>query len=235
MIGVNILGCVLLIIQSVLAITLIRDLRATARNNNGRIEGVAVLSELLWIVAGLGWFWYGLWSTSYIVALSGVVGVFSCAAVCICVGASVSVRGWSRSYAIACVFLLSMFGVTTIWSLTGLSVFLSVFGLVQFISQISYSVAQLYRGTVVQGVAMASAFFRSGYTALWVAYAVICVTVYDKALDWPLVVWGVTGTVAFFLQGCVGLSARRGVGVHSVGDHSANGHSADPTPAPVKA
>lgn len=170
---------------------------------------IAVLGELAWIVAGTGWVIYGIWAESYIVAVSGAVGVLCCTVLCLLVRRDV-VRGeWLRYAVITALFALSMAGSIVLGGVQGLSLFLAVFGFVQFIPQLRLSLTQLIRSDVVAGVPVYGAAFRAVYTGLWCIYAVTWGIWGAATIDWPLAVWGATGSVAFALQAAVGIRSRR--------------------------
>jgi hypothetical protein len=198
-----ILGLCLLAMQVILAVVLLCEIYRTRSAG-----GVAVLGELAWVIAGAGWVWYGLLSSHAVVAVSGVVAAVSSAVVCLLVRGDVSSRLWRQYNLVVCVFALSMIVIGVIFGVTGLSVFLAVFGVVQFMPQLSLSAAQLLRGTCVAGVPVRGAVFRSVYTGLWAVYAVMRNVFAGGAIDWPLAVWGVVGCAAFMMQAIVGMRSN---------------------------
>lgn len=169
---------------------------------------IAVLGELAWIVAGTGWVIYGIWVESTIVAVSGAVGVLCCTVLCLLVRSDVTHSEWSRYARVTALFALSMGLAIVIGGVAGLSLFLAVFGFVQFIPQLRLSLTQLIRGDVVAGVPVRGAAFRAVYTGLWCVYAVAWGIWGTATIDWPLAVWGATGSVAFALQAAVGIRSR---------------------------
>lgn len=174
---------------------------------------IAVLGELAWIIAGTGWVIYGIWMGSTIVAVSGAVGVLCCTVLCLLVRSDVAGSEWSRYARVTALFALSMGLAIVVGGVAGLSLFLAVFGFVQFIPQLRLSTGQLMRGVVVAGVPVRGAVFRAVYTGLWCVYAVAWGIWGTATIDWPLAVWGATGSVAFTLQATVGIRSRRALAV----------------------
>ena len=198
------LGLGLLAMQCWLALVVLREVWRSRS-----AASIAVLGELAWIVAGTGWVIYGIWAESYIVAVSGAVGVLCCTVLCLLVRRDV-VRGeWLRYAVITALFALSMAGSIVLGGVTGLSLFLAVFGFVQFIPQLRLSLTQLVHGDVVAGAPVYGAAFRAVYTGLWCVYAVAWGIWGSATIDWPLAVWGATGSVAFALQAAVGIRSRK--------------------------
>lgn len=203
----TVLGLCLLTMQIALAAVLLRELCRTRA-----ADGVAVLGELAWVIAGAGWVWYGLWVHSYIVAISGAIAVMCCVTVCLLVRRGVTVGQWRRYGAISACFALVMIAVGAIFGVAGLSVFLAVFGFVQFLPQLRLSASQLLRGVVVPGMPIRGVVLRSIYTGLWCVYAVAWGIWGTATIDWPLAVWGATGSVAFALQAAVGVRSNAVLG-----------------------
>lgn len=86
---------------------------------------------------------------------------------------------------------------TVVCGAGGLSVFLSVFGLVQFVPQIVTSVRAIAHRTGA-GIPMVSTGLRALYTATWAVYAGAWGLwgIAFSDVDWPLAVWGAAGFVA---------------------------------------
>lgn len=197
------LGLGLLVVQATLAVVLLCELWRTRAAGS-----IAVLSELAWMVAGIGWVIYGIWTRGYIVAVSGAMGAACCITVCLLIKHSITRSEWQRYFVLVGVFALAMIAAGALFGVAGLSVFLAVFGFVQFIPQLRLSAGQLLRGVVVAGVPVRGAAFRAVYTGLWCVYAVAWGIWGTAAIDWPLAVWGATGSVAFALQVAVGIRSR---------------------------
>lgn len=210
------LGLGLLVMQATLAVVYFRELyaarsRSASSTANTSTQSVAVLSELMWVVAATGWVWYGAWSGSTVLMASGSIGVMGSAAVAWLVFNDFDQHQRRRYLIITAVFAVAMVLSAVIWNLSGLGTFLAVFGLVQFLPQMHLSATQLLRGEVVHNVPIKGAALRSVYTGLWAIYAVAW-HLWGSDLvpiDWPLAVWGVAGCIAFGLQVCVGLSSGR--------------------------
>ena len=204
------LGLSLLVMQATLAVVYARELYAARRRDIGT-KSVAVLSELMWIVAATGWVWYGVWSHSAVLVASGSIGVIGSATVAWLVFNTLSQHQRRRYVMITAVFALAMILSAAVWGLGGLGTFLAVFGLVQFLPQMHLSATQLLRGEIVHSVPLKGAALRALYTGLWAIYAVAWHLwgTDPVPIDWPLAVWGLAGYIAFSLQVCVGLSSRR--------------------------
>lgn len=197
------LGLVLLGMQAALATVLLSELCT-----NRAAAGIAVLSELFWFVAGLGWAWYGAWTGGTIIGFSGALAAACCAAVCLLVRHGVTRPNWQRYAILAATFSCVMIVSGVVFGVTGLSVFLAVFGFVQFIPQLRLSLSQLLRGVVVSGATVRGPAFRAVYTGTWCVYAVAWGLFGDARIDWPCAVWGATGCVAFALQALVGVRSN---------------------------
>lgn len=199
-----VLGLRLLGVQIALAVVLLRELWRTRAG-----ESVAVLGELFWMIAGIGWVWYGVWTGGTVVAISGALAAVCCISVCVLIRHGVSHSQWRRYSALSTAFAIAMVVSAMAFGMQGLSVFLAVFGFVQFIPQLRLSLTQLINGAVVPGVPIVGVIIRASYTGLWCVYAVAWGLLDTARIDWPLAVWGATGCVAFTLQAAVGLRSRR--------------------------
>ena len=72
----SILGMILLCVQAVIVIPLVIELRKTRS-----AEGISIMSEVAWIVAGMGWSLYGLMSGSPTLIVSGFLATLGSAVV----------------------------------------------------------------------------------------------------------------------------------------------------------
>lgn len=202
----SVLGIILLCVQAIIIIPLVIELRKTRS-----AEGISILSEVAWIIAGMGWSLYGLMSGSSTLVVSGFLATLGSAVVYGLVRRYVEagIRHRSRMFGLTFVVVMGLSAV--LFGVVGLGVFLSVFGLVQFLPQLRTSVISIRRRDAV-GVPLVGTGLRSLYTLLWAVYAgawgLWGLTVAD--VDWPLAVWGLCGFVAFGLQFVAGTVARRG-------------------------
>lgn len=201
----NVLGIVLLCVQAIIVIPLVIELRRTRS-----AEGISITSEVAWIVAGMGWSLYGLMSGSSTLVASGFLATLGSTIVYGLVRRDVGLDVRSCSGVFGLVFLAVMGLSAVLFGVVGLGVFLSVFGLVQFLPQLWTSVISIGRRDAV-GVPLAGTWLRSLYTLSWAVYAgawgLWGLTVAD--VDWPLAVWGLCGFVAFGLQFVAGVVARK--------------------------
>lgn len=198
-----VLGLALLGVQAALAVVVLREVRATRSAG-----GIAVLGELLWVIAGVGWAWYGVWTESVVLTLSGSLAAVCSTAVCVYVRRDVTRGEWQRYALFGAVSALVMVAAGAVFGVVGLSVFLAVFGLIQFLPQLRLSTTQLLRGDVVPGAPVQGPAFRSAYTGTWLIYAVAWGLAGTATIDWPIAVWGASGCVAFALQALVGLRSK---------------------------
>ena len=202
----TVLGLCLLGVQVALAAVLLRELWRTHAGGS-----IAALGELFWMIAGIGWVWYGMWTGGTIVVISGALAALCCISVCLLIRHSITRREWQHYAVLSAVFACAMVVSAIAFGVRGLSAFLAVFGFVQFIPQLRLSLMQLVDGIVVPGVPVGGVIIRAVYTGLWCVYAVAWGLLGTARIDWPLAVWGATGCVAFTLQAAVGLRNRRAV------------------------
>ena len=196
-------GTVLVIVQALIVLPLILELRKTTS-----AQGISIPSEVAWIIAGVGWSIYGALTQSTTLVISGALATTGSLLVCILVRSDVEPDTWKRIRIPAAVFTIAMLFCAVI-DVTWLSVFLSIFGMVQFIPQITASV-QGIRTRTAHGVPLTGTALRAVYTGTWAVYAGawgLWGIAFDD-IDWPLAIWGATGCVAFILQFMSGLRSR---------------------------
>ena len=182
----GLLGFGLLVLQSGLLIPLIVHLRRSSAS-----DGVSLLGESVWAVAGIGWAWWAVLANDPAVLISGLLG--SCGGVSLLV---LAVRRAPSGLPPRVAVLSCMWGAVMIvagvwWSAGGLSLVLSVFGSVQFFPYFAAS-WRVFRGGSGAGVSVAGSALRSGYTGLWALYGLGWVLWGAGAgpVAWPLVAWG---------------------------------------------
>lgn len=201
----SVLGMVLLCIQAVIVIPLVIELRKTRS-----AEGISIMSEVAWIVAGMGWSLYGLMSGSPTLIVSGFLATLGSAVVYGLVRQDIENDVLHRTEVFGLVFVIVMGLSAMLFGVVGLGVFLSVFGLLQFLPQLRVSLGSIVRRDAV-GVPLMGTGLRSLYTLSWSVYAgawgLWGLTVAD--VDWPLAVWGLCGFVSFGLQFMSGVVARK--------------------------
>lgn len=199
----DILGTVLLVVQASIIVPLIVELGRTRS-----AKGVSLVSEIAWVVAGVGWSIYGAMTGSTTLVISGALATLGSVAVCWLVRGDVERREASRVLLFGAMFALAMVPATVFAGASGLSVFLSVFGLVQFLPQMLTSIRSI-GSRDGYGVPLVGTGLRAAYTLTWAVYAAawgLWGIAFDD-VDWPLAVWGATGFVAFSLQFVAGLRA----------------------------
>lgn len=201
----SILGMGLLCVQAVIVIPLVIELRKTRS-----AEGISIMSEVAWIVAGMGWSLYGLMSGSPTLIVSGFLATLGSAVVYGLVRQDIENDVLQRTGVFGLGFVIVMGLSAMLFGVVGLGVFLSVFGLLQFLPQLRVSLGSIVRRDAV-GVPLMGTGLRSLYTLSWAVYAgawgLWGLTVAD--VDWPLAVWGLCGFVSFGLQFVSGVVARK--------------------------
>lgn len=195
-------GVALLVVQIVLAWPVI------ARIHRGRSGlGISLTGEAIWVVAGVGWVVYGAVSGSVALIASGSIAAVTS---CLTVGALWSLVPEQRKSAliVSAGTLLGFVAGVLLAGWAGLSVALSVFGVVQFIPQLRQSVLAFHRRAVTSGVSVAGASLRAVYAAGWAVYGGAW-WLWGVGVDWPLALWGAAGAVTFALQAVVAARSRR--------------------------
>lgn len=202
----SVLGIVLLCVQAIIIIPLAAELHKTRS-----AEGISVISEIAWIVAGMGWSLYGFMSGSDTLVVSGFLATLGSAVVYGFVRSDLHSSVRYRSAVFGLVFVTVMVLSAVLFGVVGLSVFLSVFGVVQFLPQVRTSVRSIRVRDGV-GVPLVGIGLRAVYTLTWAVYAAAWGLwgIAFADVDWPLAVWGACGFVAFGLQFVAGVVARKG-------------------------
>jgi uncharacterized protein with PQ loop repeat len=203
-------GIALLVIQALIILPLIIELRRTRS-----AEGISITSEVAWVIAGVGWSIYGALTGSTILVISGALATAGSLAVLLLTGRDVTTDVWRKVAVLGAIFAVAMALSTVFFGAVGLAIFLSIFGLVQFVPQIVTSLRALRTRTGF-GVPLIGTGLRAVYTATWAVYAgawwLWGISFAD--IDWPLAVWGATGFVAFGLQCAAGLRAEKSPAPH---------------------
>lgn len=201
----EITGIALLVVQALIILPLVIELRRTRS-----AEGISITSEMAWVIAGVGWSVYGGLTGSTILIISGALATAGSLAVLLLIGRDVTTAVWRKVLILGAIFAAAMALSTVFFGAVGLAVFLSIFGLVQFVPQIATSLRAL-RTRTGHGVPLVGTGLRAVYTATWAIYAgawwLWGISFAD--IDWPLAVWGATGFVAFGLQCVAGLRAEK--------------------------
>lgn len=201
----EITGIALLVVQALIILPLIIELRRTRS-----AEGISITSEMAWVIAGVGWSIYGALTGSTILIISGALATTGSLTVLLLTGRDVTTAVWRKVAVLGAIFAAAMALSTVLFGAVGLAVFLSIFGLVQFVPQIATSLRALRTRTGF-GVPLVGTGLRAVYTATWAIYAgawwLWGISFAD--IDWPLAVWGATGFVAFGLQCVAGLRAEK--------------------------
>lgn len=197
-------GTALVIVQAIILIPLVIELRRTRS-----AKGVSLTSEVAWIIAGVGWSLYGALTHNLTLVISGALATAGSMIVCVLVRRDVDRAEWERLRAPAALFSAAMVACVII-GVGWLSAFLSIFGMVQFVPQILASI-QGIRTRSAHGVPIAGTALRAVYTGTWAMYAGAWGLwgIAFSEVDWPLAVWGVAGFIAFVLQCISGLVSKK--------------------------
>jgi hypothetical protein len=199
-----VLGFTLLVIQASLALPLVvRVIRA----RNG--VGISLAGESIWMVAGVGWAVYGGMSGSVALVGSGSIAAITSGLLSALLWPLLpEQRGPALGASAATALGLSAGALIGGWP--GLSVALSVFGVMQFIPQLRHSVDAVRLRTTTPGVSVWGSSLRAGYAAGWAVYggAWWLWGLAIEHIDWPLLIWGAAGAITFGLQGWVAGRSR---------------------------
>lgn len=170
-------------------------------------DGVNLGGEAIWAVAGLGWTLYAIWTHDPVVIASGLLAAAG-SAILTSLLWPYTTPGQRRQAVWLSILTVFGLGASTLAGTVGLSVGLSVFGVVQFVPQTITSVRALLSGRPVSGVSRTGAALRTVYTGGWAAYAGAWFWwgITAREISWPLVAWGLMGVLAFGTQA---LSAAR--------------------------
>lgn len=201
----DILGIILLLIQASIIVPLILELRTTRSSS-----GISILSETAWIIAGAGWSIYGYLTGSTTLIVSGALATVGSALVYYFVYEDIYTMTKQRSVIVSVVFTIIMLLSTMIFHAAGLAIFLSIFGLIQFIPQMITSLKSI-KHEDGHGIPLIGTGLRSLYTLTWAIYAgawFIWEMSFNE-IDYPLAVWGTTGFVAFSLQFIAGFIVQK--------------------------
>lgn len=200
----HILGIVLLCIQAIIIIPLALELRKTRSS-----DGISVISETAWIIAGIGWSLYGYLTGSTTLIISGALATLGSALVYGLIYNDVAAKDNKASLIFGVIFTAVMLCTTVIFGDVGLGVFLAVFGVVQFLPQLFTSTRSIINKDG-HGVPLAGTALRAIYTLTWCIYAGAWFMwgIAFEDIDLPLAVWGACGFIAFGLQFIAGVIAR---------------------------
>ena len=127
-------GTALVIVQAIILIPLVIELRRTRS-----AKGVSLTSEVAWIIAGVGWSLYGALTQNLTLVISGALATAGSTIVCVLVRRDVDRAEWKRLRVPAAAFTAAMIACGII-GVGWLSAFLSIFGMVQFVPQILASI-----------------------------------------------------------------------------------------------
>lgn len=199
-----ILGIILLCIQAIIIIPLAIELRKTRSS-----DGISVISETAWIIAGVGWSIYGYLTDSTTLIISGALATTGSAVVYGLIHKDVSIKDKKKSAIFAIIFTIVMLLSTVVFKDLGLGIFLALFGIIQFLPQLITSVKSIINKDG-HGVPLAGTALRALYTLTWCIYAGAWFLwgIAFNEIDLPLAVWGACGFIAFSLQFIAGIIAR---------------------------
>lgn len=182
---------------------------------------MALSSEAIWVVAGVGWALYGHGTGSPTLIASGSIAALGSGLLVALMWRYKTRTDQRAALALVAATVVGIFAPHLLGGVVGLSIALAVFGVVQFIPQIVDTAATIRAGTPMHGVSVVGTAMRAGYTFGWAFYAGAWVLwgITASQIDWPLVAWGLTGAFAFGLQ--------------ALAAHRASGTRRTPTDTPV--
>lgn len=184
----DLFGFALLCVQASLLWPLLRH---SCRTRD--IAGVSPVGEGIWVVGGAGWLLYGLLAGSPVLIISGTLICIGSSSLLLLTRASIPPASLKRAWVGAGVTVVALSVPGYFFGLRGLSAALAVFGMVQFLPQLTESATRILRRLPEPGVSPAASAFRSFYAGLWALYGA-------GAGDLPIVTWGLAGAMAFALQ-----------------------------------
>ena len=184
----DLFGFALLCVQASLLWPLLRH---SCRTRD--IAGVSPVGEGIWVVGGAGWLLYGLLAGSPVLIISGTLICIGSSSLLLLTRASIPPASLKRAWVGAGVTVVALSVSGYFFGLRGLSAALAVFGMVQFLPQLTESATRILRRLPEPGVSPAASAFRSFYAGLWALYGA-------GAGDLPIVTWGLAGAMAFALQ-----------------------------------
>ncbi len=203
----QILGIILLIIQFSIIIPLIIELKKTRSS-----KGISSISEVSWIIAGLGWSIYGFLIDSTTLIISGSLATTGSLIVMVLIIKDLDNNIKRKSFLFGMFFLVFMVITIVLFNSSGLSIFLSAFGIIQFVPQIIVSFKSIFRKDA-HGVPIISTSLRALYTFTWAFYAAAWFVwgISFQEINWPLAVWGLTGFIAFSIQSIAGGVSKKDI------------------------
>lgn len=203
----QILGIILLIIQFSIIIPLIIELKKTRSS-----KGISSISEVSWIIAGLGWSIYGFLIDSITLIISGALATTGSLIVMLLIRKDLDNNIKRKSFLFGMFFLVFMIITIVLFNSSGLSIFLSAFGIIQFVPQIIVSFKSIFRKDA-HGVPIISTSLRALYTFTWAFYAAAWFIwgISFQEINWPLAVWGLTGFIAFSIQSIAGVVSKKDI------------------------
>lgn len=172
-------------------------------------RGVSLSTELIWVACGVGWAIYGGVIESTALTISGVLAAMASATI-----ASASWRMLPEQRFVATLLGLGtaviIGGGFAIAGVGGFALALSVVGAAQFIPQLWLSARLARSNESTPGVSFIGGILRAVYCFGWAVYGAAW-PFWGMGLDrieWPLVAWGLAGTLAFMLQAVLAMSRR---------------------------
>lgn len=200
-----ILGIALLVLQASLLVPLIYGL-----HKRGSGKGFSLVGEAIWVVAGIGWLVYGYMIDSIVLMCSGTLAFLGSTIVSLMIYKSMSPREMRNTAVAVVVTTVSFVVFTLLMGEVGLALALSIFGVVQFLPQMIKSVRFLMTAQQSSDPLLGT-FLRSVYTLTWAVYAGAWFLwgMRMQDVNYPLMVWGLSGFVAFGLQWLVAWRSRK--------------------------
>lgn len=187
-----IFGLVLCAVQGLMLAALISHARRAVS-----ASGASSVGEAAWCAAGIGWMVYGLGTGSTVLVLSGALACAGSAGVLVLLGRWFTPRERAAG---ALAFMVVAAGLAVGWwvgGAGGIGTALAIFGVGQFAPQAL--VLRRYWGSPMPGVSTRASLLRTLNTASWAIYAGAWALLGLARYDWPLIAWGIAGTLVFSL------------------------------------
>lgn len=160
--------------------------------------GVSLSSQVLYLNLASSWTVYGAVTSSAVLLTSGITDVLCAIGLTVAV---VRTSGFTVRDFVPAVVFASLMAVMVVGGLSAFVVAFSAVLTLRWTPQILATVSVMRRAVPASGVSVTGAGWGlamcAGWT-VWGAWPLIFGT--DDLIDWPNIVWGLTGVISFVLQ-----------------------------------
>lgn len=186
----------LLIIQTISAIILAKGV-IKAKSGNG----ISLMNELVGVSGAILWVIYGIAKGSEAVAISGAIGAITYGLVAAFTWKYKKNSERGKGFLLSMMILGGM-SLTLVYGIHAMSIALSIFCILQFLPQGIETYKNIKYRESVEGVSVLGCSFRVAFFVSWLFYSgawfMWGFPVSD--IDWPVVAWGISGTIIFGSQ-----------------------------------